>query len=238
MAINNSKGTVKLNNVTINVNSEAEKVISTGANTVTEIVGGSITSAVADDNTSILVWNNAKLSIKGTTISGAESAIMGNGTQPINEIIIEDGANISSVGSAIYMPSTGTLTIKDSTISGGTGIEVLAGTVNITDSTINGTLETYKTSGDKDGDGTVCDGSAIFVRSQTDYNNDGTLNLTISGTTTLTSADGYGIRVYESSKGTGVNTINISYPEATVFTVKDAEHKTLNETTTVNVSGL
>ena len=236
-AIYNSS-TLISNGATINTDNDTDNsvpAIYANDNSATTINRGKVTSK----GFGITVWENAELTVKNAEVTAEKYyAIAGNGTKNIKSITI-DNSNVTSNGAvAIFMPSAGDLLITNSSsVKGLTGIETLAGNISIANSTIEATGE-YNSVGDKTGDGTICDGSAIFVRSQAGYNNDGTLNLTVQGTSTLKSANGYGFRVYESSKGAGVNTIKITYPTETVFDVGEGRELlvTKQETSAVTIT--
>lgn len=71
---------------------------------------------------------------------------------------------------AIYFPSTGTLTIDNSTISGGTGIEIRSGTLNVSGekTVIKGTSSTITVQAN--GSGSTTDGAGIAVAQHTTGN--------------------------------------------------------------------
>ena len=100
----------------------------------------------------------------GTKITADNVAIIGQGAYPNTEIVINDGAEITSVNSvAIYHPQQGTITINGGTITGDTGIIVKAGNLVVKGGTIsaNGEANDHEFVSS----GAVSTGDAIVVES-------------------------------------------------------------------------
>ena len=162
----------------------------------------------------VTAWKNATVNIDNSIVKSDIYPVSGNGTQSNAIINITNSELESYTDVGVYMPSTETLNITDSTITGKSGIEIVAGTTNINSSTINATGEYTKTFAKESGDGSWVEGSAIFIRVQKDYNDGGTIALHIDGNSKLTSKNGDGIRVYETKSSTsefGANRVYIKY---------------------------
>lgn len=96
--------------------------------------------------------------------SGASAfGIVSNGTSTNIDISILNGSSVTSnSGMAVYFPSTGTLTIQDSIISGVSGVEVRKGNLYISGSTsITALGTTYSVAPNKSG--TTTSGAAIAI---------------------------------------------------------------------------
>jgi hypothetical protein len=163
---------------------------------VFEMVGG------ATNETVLARGNGAELIISGGTLTGA-APIMGNGT---NDTVTNNGGTkitISGdavIGSetlgwvAIYHPQEGSLTINGGTITGYNGIEMKAGDLVVTGGTIKGTgafLDPTAT-----GNGTTNTGDAILIFNRDGYGAGQTMDVTISGSPTITSTNGFALREF------------------------------------------
>lgn len=123
---------------------------------ITIAVGTSITSY--DD--CAITLDNVKVYANGTD---STFGIVSNGTSTNVNISILNGSNIECSNSmAIYFPSTGKLTIKDSTISGESGVEVRKGNLDISGNTsIKATGTSYSVT--PNGSGSTTSGAAIAI---------------------------------------------------------------------------
>lgn len=113
--------------------------------------------------------NSSSLCVSGTVDcqSTLHAAISGNGIGNLGGINISiNGGTVTSKEAAIYMPSSGTLTVSgNATISGTTAIYIKAGTVNLNDGTISSTHTGNKIDYVYSNDGYNVTGDAIVVDS-------------------------------------------------------------------------
>lgn len=222
----NDAGTLYINNVTL----EGNYCVDTNLRGSTEIAettmtGCTLTSPVACTTG----WSYATVNIDNSDLTATWYAVAGNGTAESATLNITNGSELTSTsGSAIYMPGTKKLNITDSTVTGLTAIEAVAGEISIENSTISATGD-YKdlaTLEAKTGDGTYTEGSAIFLRSHEGYADGSELTLTVDNKSTISSANAHGIRVYEHVGKTestqGVSTITVNYYSDKVTSTKDA----------------
>ena len=83
-----------------------------------------------------------KLTVEGTINGGNEFAVVTNGNAENANITIKDGAVLTSAGTAMYLPGTGTTTIEEGAkITGSTGIYIKSATLNIEGGEITGNGE-------------------------------------------------------------------------------------------------
>lgn len=167
----------------------------TGTSSLT-INGGTITSECTED----AVW-------KGSAVL-AEIGINYDVNIEINDAVLTS----TNTAALVLSPECHT-TIKDSTLSGATGIYYKAGELNIENSVIEGTGEYVESPATgKEVNTTiseeVCfDGSGILVDSDNKFGE--TLPITISDDSTVSSANGYGIREIGGVDGTGVSLVDL-----------------------------
>lgn len=123
----------------------------------------------------------AKLTVNGGTLTGYYYGICGNGSRNTTEITIKggtiSGANTADGATGIFHPQDGTLNVSNGTISGATGIEMRAGKLNVTGGNIKSTATELTTSANNSG--TTISGAAVAVSQQGTKS----LNVTISGGT-------------------------------------------------------
>ncbi len=123
------------------------------------------TRAFAQDDSCVVVDNNANVYVSGGTVhSKSGYAIVGQGSiQPYNNIVVRFGEVTSTDGTAIYSPTGGVVTIQGGTISGGkSGIEMRAGTLNMSGGTVMSTSTLTPTSEESATDATTT-GAGIAV---------------------------------------------------------------------------
>ena len=114
----------------------------------------------------ITVWNNSTIELNGTIITAYHSAVSGNGYNTSVKADLKNVDVTSTNGNGIYWPSTNELTIRDSAVTGLTGIYAKCGTINILDGTEitgTGTASGYTYSGnggEPTGDAFVIDSCA------------------------------------------------------------------------------
>ena len=184
--------------------------------TITDTVGsGSITTTTiacavkmtikgeTDSNTP------AKLTVYGGTIRGQYYGISGNGTRHDTEVTINGGTITSTNGVAIYQPQDGIMTINGGTIQSNiTGIEIRSGSLTVNNGTISGGTGTPGSEGN--GSGTTTSNTGIAVAQHT---TDKTITVTINGGT-ITG----GAAIYESNpQNNDENTdVTVSIADATL----------------------
>lgn len=119
------------------VNPNADKAIEINGNYNNVTIGEGVTF---EGGCVAVLKNNDILTVEGTVNGGDDFAIVTNGGTTTNATItIKDGAVLTSSGTAMYLPGTGTTTIEEgSIITGSTGVYVKSGTLNITGGEING----------------------------------------------------------------------------------------------------
>ncbi len=119
--------------------------------------------------------SNVELNVEDVEITAEDYAIVTNGTATNITVSVKNSVITSSDGVAIYFPSTGSLNIVDSEITGKVGVQVCAGTLAISgDKTVitgNGTIEAA-------GDGSVIDGSAVSIIKRTGYGDIASVTIT------------------------------------------------------------
>ena len=80
-----------------------------------------------------------KLTVEGSINGGDEFAVVTNGNAENANITIKNGAVLTSTGTAMYLPGTGTTTIEEGAkITGSTGIYIKSATLNIEGGEITG----------------------------------------------------------------------------------------------------
>ncbi|MGI6180616.1 MAG: S-layer homology domain-containing protein [Agathobaculum sp.] len=117
------------------------------------------------------VTHDSDLVISGGTIIGGDFAVAGNGNRHNTKITISGGLlkQTSALGSALFHPQIGELTITSGTLEGdNTGIEMRSGTLNISGGEIIGGMGTP--SSQANGSGTTTFNSAVAVAQHTTTN--------------------------------------------------------------------
>lgn len=164
----------------------------------------------------------SSLTINGGTITSecTEDAVW-KGSAVLAEVGINYDVNIEINGAVLTSTNTAALvlspechtTITDSTLTGYTGIYYKAGELTIENSTIEATGEfVEEPTSDKEAnttsaEGIYFDGSGILVDSNNKFNE--TLPITISGDSSVTSANGYGIREIGGVDGNGTSLVEL-----------------------------
>lgn len=160
------------NNLTLNiVDTSVEKggkIVNTTANGIIGISNSGNTvnigeGVILEGNSVVITGTNNTLNVDGTINGGNTFAIATNGSQTTNATInIKSGAVVTSNDVAVYLPGTGTTTVKDgATITGATAIYQKSGTLNIEGGTItgNGAAANYT----YNGNGANSTGGAVVV---------------------------------------------------------------------------
>ncbi len=119
------------------VNPEADKAIEINGNYNNVTIGEGVT---IDGGCVAVLKNNDILTVEGTVNGGDDFAIVTNGGTTTNATItIKNGAILTSTGTAMYLPGTGTTTIEEGVkITGSTGIYIKSATLNIEGGEITG----------------------------------------------------------------------------------------------------
>lgn len=208
-AIYNTAGTLDLENMTVN-----------GYYGITSDDGAGLVtiknSTLNTEFAGVYAATGASVKVDNSTINSNIYGLSGNGTKSNTTYEVLNGSTITSkTDAAIYFPSTITLNVTDSTVSGKVGIEACAGNINVKNSTITATEtnaytdEEIKAKFDTKANGTFIDdrssGSAIFFRIQKPYGSNTTASINVDANSTLNGT--YGIRVYESSTSTNTDAV-------------------------------
>lgn len=112
-----------------------------------------------------ITYDDLSITLDDVDVVASGSSVFGivsNGTSTNIDISILNGSSVTSNrGMAVYFPSTGTLTIQDSTISGVSGVEVRKGNLVISGNTSITASGAYSVS--PNGSGTTTSGAAIAI---------------------------------------------------------------------------
>lgn len=154
---------------------------------------GLIPSVSAKNGT--ITYDNAGLVFDGVTMtSNGGSGIETNGNNTNDSVTLKNSTLNVPNGFGIYFPSSGTLTINNSTINAKTmGVQVCSGKLNINAGsviTVTGDAVT-KT----ENDGAIQDGAAISIVNRTGYK--GLSNIVITGGTFTAKAGNDAIKAYD-----------------------------------------
>ncbi len=213
--------------------------VDTNTRTSTKVATTNINSC---ELTSIFVsataWKNATVNIDNSIVKSDIYPVSGNGTQSNAIINITNSELESYTNVGVYMPSTETLNITDSTITGKSGLEIAAGSTTIKNSKINATGKYTEDITNESANGCWVEGSAIFVRVQKDYGDGTELNLIIDNLSKLNSKNGNGIRIYECSNSTaeyGANKVYAEYHTNNVTVAQNANKVKVETLETSNV---
>ena len=115
-----------------------------------------------------LTENNTTLRLDGVEIvSDGDYGVVSNGSYENVNVTIENSRITAINGTGVYFPSTGSLAIANSVITGKVGVQVCAGSLSISGNetviTGNGTVETPTANG------SVMDGSAVSIIAREGY---------------------------------------------------------------------
>ena len=171
--------------------------------------------------TSNLTINGGTLVSKvGADTTYKASAILGHSDTHYDTNVMINGATIYSKNSAaLALTPRCYVTIKDSTITGTSGIYFTAGSLNIQNSVITATgafVEAPPHDKDQDGAYTVnsYDGSAIQIISNNIFND--RIPVTISDDCKIISTNGYAIREIGGKDGSGVSLVDLKAGNAEI----------------------
>lgn len=170
-------------------NPNASLTVKNGKVVSSQLVGlipSAMSGTIKYDN-SILTFENVEASTTAT--SGIET----NGNNTNDTVVLKDSTLNVPNGFGIYFPSSGTLTIDNSTINAKTmGAQVCSGNLNVNSGS------TITVSGDPvaktEGDGAIQDGAAIFIVNRAGYKGLG--QIAITGGTFTAKGDNAAIKAY------------------------------------------
>lgn len=121
----------------------------------------------------------ATLVVNGGALTGYYYGITGNGSRNNTVITIHGGTITGTVGTAIYNPQVGTLTVNNGTLTGlDAAIEMRAGTLAIIDGTFTATATEFSCI--SNGSGSTTTGAAIAIAQHSTQQN---ISVTINGGT-------------------------------------------------------
>ena len=141
-----------------------------------------------------ITYDNSTLTFEGVEASTtATSGIEANGNNTNDTVVLKDSTLNVPNGFGIYFPSSGTLTIDNSTINAKTmGAQVCSGNLNVTAGSV------ITVSGDPvaktEGDGAIQDGAAISIVNRAGYKGLG--QIAITGGTFTSKGDNAAIKAY------------------------------------------
>ena len=141
-----------------------------------------------------ITYDNSTLTFEGVEASTtATSGIEANGNNTNDTVVLKDSTLNVPNGFGIYFPSSGTLTIDNSTINAKTmGAQVCSGNLNVTAGSV------ITVSGDPvaktEGDGAIQDGAAISIVNRTGYKGLG--QIAITGGTFTAKGNNAAIKAY------------------------------------------
>ena len=172
------------------------------------VVSNSMVGLIPSAMGGTIKYDNAGLVFEDVTMTAnGHSGIETNGNNTNDTVTLKNSTLNVPDGFGIYFPSSGTLTIDNSTINAKTmGVQVCAGSLEITgDSAINVTGDPVPKT---ENDGAIQDGAAISIVNRTGYK--GLSDVTVTGGTFTAKAGNDAIKAYNWANNT-----------ETEFTAKD-----------------
>ena len=173
-----------------------------------KIVSSQLVGLIPSASGGTITYDNSSLTFEGVEMSTtATSGIETNGNNTNDSVTLKNSTLNVPNGFGIYFPSSGTLTIDNSTINAKTmGVQVCAGSLEITgESAINVTGDAVPKT---ENDGAIQDGAAISIVNRTGYK--GLSDVTVTGGTFTAKAGNDAIKAYNWANNT-----------ETEFTAKD-----------------
>lgn len=159
-----------------------------------KIVSSQLIGLIPSASGGKITYNNSTLTFDGVEASTtATSGIETNGNNTNDTVVLKDSTLNVPNGYGIYFPSSGTLTIDNSTINAKTmGVQVCSGSLNVNPGS------TITVSGDPVGktenDGAIQDGAAISIVNRPGYK--GLDKVAITGGTFTAKGDNAAIKAY------------------------------------------
>ena len=160
-----------------------------------KIVSSQLVGLIPSASGGTITYDNSSLTFEGVEMSTtATSGIETNGNNTNDSVTLKNSTLNVPNGFGIYFPSSGTLTIDNSTINAKTmGVQVCAGSLEIT-----GDKTAINVTGgpvDKtENDGAIQDGAAISIVNRTGYKDLG--NVTVTGGTFKANGTNAAIKAY------------------------------------------
>ncbi len=160
-----------------------------------KIVSSQLVGLIPSAMGGTIKYDNSSLTFEGVEMSTtATSGIETNGNNRDDNVTLKNSTLNVPNGFGIYFPSSGTLTIDNSTINAKTmGVQVCAGSLNINDgSKITVTGDAVPKT---ENDGAIQDGAAISIVNRTGYKGLG--NITVTGGTFKANGTNAAIKAYD-----------------------------------------
>ena len=177
-----------------------------------KIISNSLVGLIPSAMGGTITYDNAGLVFDGVTMtSNGHSGIETNGNNTNDSVTLKDSTLYVPNGFGIYFPSSGTLTINNSTINAKTmGVQVCSGMLNINEGSVI-TVE-----GDAvpkaENDGAIQDGAAISIVNRPGYK--GLSNIVITGGKFTAKAGNDAIKAYD-----WVNKVESTFTKADLVAV-------------------
>ena len=165
-----------------------------------KIVSSQLVGLIPSASGGTITYDNSSLTFEGVEMSTtATSGIETNGNNTNDSVTLKNSTLNVPNGFGIYFPSSGTLTIDNSTINAKTmGVQVCAGSLEITgESAINVTGDAVPKT---ENDGAIQDGAAISIVNRTGYKGLG--DVTVTGGTFTAKAGNDAIKAYNWANNT------------------------------------
>ena len=165
-----------------------------------KIVSSQLVGLIPSAMGGTIKYDNSSLTFENVEMSTtATSGIETNGNNANDTVTLKNSTLNVPNGFGIYFPSSGTLTIDNSTITAKTmGVQVCAGSLSINaGSAITVTGDAVPKT---ENDGAIQDGAAISIVNRTGYNGLG--NVTVTGGTFTAKADNKAIKAYNWANNT------------------------------------
>ena len=166
-----------------------------------KIVSSQLVGLIPSASGGTITYDNSSLTFEGVEMSTtATSGIETNGNNTNDSVTLKNSTLNVPNGFGIYFPSSGTLTIENSTINAKTmGVQVCAGSLEIT-----GDKTAINVTGDPvpktENDGAIQDGAAISIVNRTGYKGLG--DVTVTGGTFTAKAGNDAIKAYNWANNT------------------------------------
>ena len=165
-----------------------------------KIVSSQLVGLIPSASGGTITYDNSSLTFEGVEMSTtATSGIETNGNNTNDSVTLKNSTLNVPNGFGIYFPSSGTLTIDNSTINAKTmGVQVCAGSLEITgESAINVTGDAVPKT---ENDGAIQDGAAISIVNRTGYKGLG--DVTVTGGKFTAKAGNKAIKAYDWANNT------------------------------------
>ena len=200
----------RMNEAAFEINHSGVTLTVKNGKIISNTLVGLIPSVSAKNGT--ITYDNAGLVFDGVAMtSNGGSGIETNGNNTNDSVTLKDSTLNVPNGFGIYFPSSGTLTIDNSTINAKTmGVQVCSGELNINAGSV------ITVTGDSvpkaENDGAIQDGAAISIVNRTGYK--GLSNIVITGGTFTAKAGNDAIKAYD-----WVNKVESTFTKADLVAV-------------------